>query len=421
MRMHGVLRGGAVLLAVAVGAGLLLGGGRASAAPQPGAASRTALTPPGPGISHAYQFLNQMMDRYAKGSVSRLVQSYTGGVLGAENYTASSTYDDALVIDAYLAQRTPGGQARAETIGNALLTALAQSAPQDGGLDDDYAPDPLRLPAGVQPEATSQTTGDASWAGDALVQLYAATRLPAYLTGAENLAGWIQANTSDVRGQGGYTGGYAGPGIKLEWKSTEQNIDVYAFFSLLARESGLPVWATRAAAARTFIVSMWNPAQQRFSLGTMTDGVTTNDSPQTEDVNSWSYLALRSPAYAASVDWDVTSLAAAAGPLHGVSICPGDRTGVWFEGTAHLADALEIRGQPGDSAQAAAYLADIAYAQAHGPNEDGLGIMAASKDGLTDCEGDSVYASLHTGTTAWYILAASGVNPLSTSIPVSAQ
>jgi hypothetical protein len=166
---------------------------------------------------------------------------------------------------------------------------------------------------------------------------------------------------------------------------------------------------------------MWNPAQQRFSLGTMTDGVTTNDSPQTEDVNSWSYLALRSPAYAASVDWDVTSLAAAAGPLHGVSICPGDRTGVWFEGTAHLADALEIRGQPGDSAQAAVYLADIAYAQAHGPHEDGLGIMAASKDGLTDCEGDSVYASLHTGTTAWYILAASGVNPLSTSIPVSAQ
>ena len=114
-------------------------------------------------------------------------------------------------------------------------------------------------------------------------------------------------------------------------------------------------------------------------------------------------------------------LAAAAGPLQGVSICPGDRTGVWFEGTAHLADALEIRGQPGDSAQAAAYLADLAYAQAHGPNEDGLGIMAASKDGLTDCAGDSVYASLHTGTTAWYILAASAVNPLSTSTPVSAQ
>jgi hypothetical protein len=51
-----------------------------------------------------------------------------------------------------------------------------------------------------------------------------------------------------------------------------------------------------------------------------------------------------------------------------------------------------------------------------------LGTMqSASKDGLTDCAGDSANASLHTGTTAWYILAASGVNPLSTSIPVSAQ
>src|ERR1035438_6003352 len=137
MRMHGVRRAWAVLLAVAVGAGLLLGSGRASAAPQLEAASRTALTPAGPGVSHAYQFLNQMMDRYARGSVPRLVQSYTGGVLGAENYTASSVYDDALVIDAYLSQRTAGGQARAETIGNALLTALAQSAPQGGGLYDD--------------------------------------------------------------------------------------------------------------------------------------------------------------------------------------------------------------------------------------------------------------------------------------------
>jgi hypothetical protein len=133
------------------------------------------------------------------------------------------------------------------------------------------------------------------------------------------------------------------------------------------------------------------------------------------------YLALRSPGYAASVDWDARNLASGAGRLRGVSICPGDRTGVWFEGTAHLADALETRAQPGDSAQAAGYLAGIAYAQAHGPNENGLGIMAASKDGLTDCEGDSVYASPHTGTTAWYILAARRINPLSTTAPISAQ
>jgi hypothetical protein len=122
-----------------------------------------------------------------------------------------------------------------------------------------------------------------------------------------------------------------------------------------------------------------------------------------------------------AVGWDVRNLASATGRLRGVSICPGDRTGVWFEGTAHLAEALTTRGRPGDSAQAAAYLTDIGYAQARGPDEDGLGIMAASKDGLTDCEGDSVYASLHTGTTAWYILAAHHVNPLSATTPISAQ
>ena len=440
MFTNSIKRAGAVLLTVIAGASLLLGAGRAppaaggyrapgqaasvqTASVQTASVQATSVQTAGaaPGVAGAYQFLNQMMDMRASGPVPRLVQSYTGGVLGTQSYTASSIYDDALVIDAYLAERTADGRARAQAIGDSMLSALAQSAPQGGGLYDEYIPAPLYVPADVQPASGSRTTGDAAWAGNALVQLYAATRVPSYLSGAENMAGWIQANSADPRGQGGYTGGYANSGTRLLWKSTEQNIDVYAFFSLLGRESGLATWAALAGTARKFIVSMWNPGAGRFSLGTLTDGVTTNDNPQAEDVNSWSYLALQSPAYAASVGWDARNLASATGKLRGVSICPGDRTGVWFEGTAHLADALKARAQPGDSAQAAAYLTDIAYAQAHGPNENGLGIMAASKDGLTDCEGDSVYASLHTGTTAWYILAARGTNPLSASIPISAQ
>ncbi len=94
--------------------------------------------------------------------------------------------------------------------------------------------------------------------------------------------------------------------------------------------------------------------------------------------------------------------------------------GVWFEGTAQAADALRLRDQPGDSARARSYLADLGYAQAHGPNADGLGIMAASRDMLSDCQGGDLYASLHTGTTAWYILAAEGIDPLS-GIPVARQ
>jgi hypothetical protein len=110
-------------------------------------------------------------------------------------------------------------------------------------------------------------------------------------------------------------------------------------------------------------------------LGRENACVTTNESPQTEDVNS----------------------------------------------PAHLARALGTRARAGDRAQAAAYRSDIAYAQVHGPSENGPGMTAASRVGLTDCEGDSVYASLHTGTTAWYILAARGINPLSATTPISAQ
>ena len=91
--------------------------------------------------------------------------------------------------------------------------------------------------------------------------------------------------------------------------------------------------------------------------------------------------------------------------------CAGDKSGAWYEGTAHLADALEFRDQPGDQARAAGYLADVRNAQQHGPNGDGKGIVAASKNKLSDCDGDYYYSSLHTGATAWYILAARRVDP----------
>jgi hypothetical protein len=265
-------------------------------------------------------------------------------------------------------------------------------------------------------DATDPATlvGNMAWAGQALVQLYAATGRTAYLAGAEAIGNWVQANCHDTRGAGGYTGGETAGGQKIEWKSTEHNIDLYVLFTLLARETGAQgaqVWSARAAWARRFIAAMWDGQQHHFYVGTTPDGVTPNQAEVPEDVNSWSFLALRDAAYSASVTWIKQNLSVTAGGFSGVSACQADRSGVWFEGTAHMAAALELRGDPGDDALAAKYLADIYYAQAHGPNGDGLGIIAASKDGLTDCAGGSYYASLHTGTTAWYILAAMKVDP----------
>ena len=348
------------------------------------------------------------------------------GCRAAQDNTSAYTYDNALAIDAYLAEGTAGGRARAEVLGRGLLSLQAHDPARDGRLRDAYAPAPPGAPGDARATDPASTTGALAWAGQALVQLYAATGARAYLHGAIMLGDWIQSRTrspdddGDGDGNGGYSGGDTASGAAIPWKLTEHNIDVFAFFRLLARETGDRVWAARAAWARRFIVAMWDGAQGRFYLGSTDNGVTPNNTAQVEDVNSWSYLALRDPAYAGSVDWDVENLGVSAGGYTGVSICTGDRTGVWFEGTAHLADALEFQGQPGDIAQAAAYLAGIAYAQVNGPNADGRGIMAASQDALADCEGDYVYASLSTGTTAWYILASDGIDPLS-GTPVPSQ
>jgi hypothetical protein len=425
-RHHGLAVAISVGVVLAMGGVLLIGLGARS---HPRTVHDPVVTGPGiragrlaGSVARAYQFLNQMMDRHTSGpTTSRLVQSYLGGLLGLDGDTSSAIYDDALVIDAYLAEGTRNGIARAEVVGHGLLYLQAHDPSHDGRIMNQYQPTALEHPGDIHVTDPASSTGDMAWAGDALTQLYSATGMKAYLDGAVAIGDWIQAHCRDDRGPGGYTAGYTGSGSKIEWKSTEHNIDVYAFFRLLARETGNPVWSSRSAWARRFILAMWDTAAGRFNLGTANNGASQEYSPQVEDVNSWSYLALRDPAYEQSLDWEQRHLAVTADGDRGVSICAGNRTGVWFEGTAHLADALELSGGAADRAEAAAYLSDLADAQARGPNADGLGIMAASYDALSDCEGNNVYASLHTGTTAWYILAALRINPLSATTPISAQ
>src|SRR5580700_488670 len=382
-----------------------------------GSPARVTAGQMGQSVTLAYSFLSRMMNMYAAGPTPRLVQSFAGGVLGRQHFTDSETYDDALIIDAYLARGTRADRSRAEVIGNGLLYVQAHDPRHDGRLRAAYAPDPLLSPGDVKITNTATPTGVMAWAGQALAQLYAATGKKAYLRGAEAIGNWVQAHCYDPRGVGGYSGGETASGQKLGWKSTEHNIDLYAFFSLLAHQTGDPAWSARAAAAKRFVEAMWDPPQGAFDVGTLGNGSTSNEAELPEDINSWAYLALRDPAYAGSVSWDERNLAVSADGFSGVSYCPGARSGVWFEGTAHLADALELRGEPGDDAAAARYLADIYYAQSHGPDSDGRGIMTASKNGLTDCAGGMYYTSLHTGATAWYILAAEHVDPFFAILP----
>jgi hypothetical protein len=399
---------GAALLAASLALAACSGGSNAGAAFSPAALAMRGALPSG-SISAAYEFLRLMMDKYAKGSTTRLVQSFDGGPL--RNFTDAVTYDDALLVDALLAQGTPDDVARAQVVGNAFLYVQAHDKAHDGRLRAAYAPKPLRNPGDVIVDDNTSDVGNMAWVGQALVQIYAKTTDATYLNGALAIAQWLQTNTYDTRGHGGYTGGYTARGAKIEWKSTEHNIDIYAFFTMLATASGQSEWSRNAAWAKQFVASMWDARAGRFFVGTLDDGVTPNKPFKPEDVNSWSYLAFANPAWAAAPGWDVVHLAVSKGGFSGVSFCTGDRSGVWFEGTAHLADALELRGESGDRPQARKYLGDIAYAQMNGPNNDRLGIIAASINGLRDCDGDKYYASLHVGATAWYIMAAGQINP----------
>ena len=90
--------------------------------------------------------------------------------MGEQNNTSSDIYDDAAVIDAYLAEG-PDGRARAEVIGNALLYLQAHQVTHDGRLLNSYAPTPLQDPGSIQVTDPASSTGNMAWAGQAFAQL----------------------------------------------------------------------------------------------------------------------------------------------------------------------------------------------------------------------------------------------------------
>lgn len=370
-------------------------------------------------LDNAYVFLDQQMDLYAQGSTTRLVQSYVPTAaldLGDTGFT----YDNALALSAFLVRGTSDDLARASVLGDSLVYGQQHDpAFTDGRLHDAYHVNPYVLPGGhvnVHASFAGSQTGNLAWAGLALARLYARTRQQAYLDGAAALARWIQTNTFSTHDFGGFTAGVDGGGNALTYKATEHNIDVYALFSALAHLTRnlilAGLWSRQAQHALAFVAAMWNAPSSQFWTGTNPDG-SLNTSVIPEDVQAWSFLAIPTAApYASALDWAMAHLAATDGAFSGVSFSNADTTGVWFEGTAHLAAALQLRNAPGDASTAAAYLASIELAQTQAPHQDGLGIVAASHDGLHTGFGYDYFAALHAGATAWYCLAKQQTNPV---------
>jgi hypothetical protein len=383
-------------------------GGAVSPAP---AAADGAFAGPPP-LDRAYAFLERMMDLYAGGSTPRVVQSFvpTKAIdLGDTAYT----YDNAVVVAALLARGSGGDLARARLLGESLIYAQLHDPAGDGRIRDAYGADGFVTSGGgvkIAPGNAGSDTGNVAWAGLALCLLYAKTRWQPALKAALAAGTWLYEHAHDTRGAGGYTGGLQDDMKYATWKSTENNVDVYAFFTMLHRFTSDAVWESRAGSALALVDAMWDATSGHFWVGTGYDGVSINRVPIPEDCQSWTYLATKDAARAASLGWAERRLGAAGG-YGGVSFSNADRSGTWFEGTAHMAAALLARNAPGDAATAASYLQSIERAQASAPNHDGYGIVAASKNGLRTGDGDAYFAALHIGATGWYCIAAAHGNP----------
>ena len=414
-------------------------------------------------LLRGFTFQNLMMDAYAVGSTVRLTQSYGEPALMATAFT----YDNAVAIHAYLARGLTDDIARAQVLGLGLLYAQAHNFPvADGRFGQGYyvnAPATDGSGAYITPAAApyyfyTSAVGDQAWAGMALAQLYHRTADSRFLAGAILAANWIVNNTYNTQGPGGFSFGTTINPMNMSvpstnGKSTEHNIDCFAFFVMLntltkggAATNGMS-WTSLALHAGEFVLAMANPAGPYFYTGTLGDQVTVNTSPIPEDCQTWSYMAALEAATQGTIDWALANLqttdtaSAPDSSLTGSETVSGlvfdtasltttadDPHAVWFEGTSHTAAALVarvLRGGEGissliaDLTTAVGLLGQCVYAQQTlGAGQTvngkaipvGLGLVASSS--VMDTGFGYTYGpSLHIGATGWFLLATLAANP----------
>ncbi len=316
---------------------------------------------------------------------------------------AAYVYDNAL---AGLALLAAGDRDDALRIGTAL--ALAQDHDRfwkDGRLRNAYQAGAMSAPAKLpgwwdkaantwreDPYQAGSQTGPLAWA----MLLWSALGMSAP---ANHAGDWLDDR---LRASSGYYGGFYGfePNpLKLTWQSTEQNTDVFAAFAHL----GL---AEDAGHAGDFVKAMFDETKGVFDAGLSPAGA--RNTLLAADAGTWPYLAGLGTAQSAA--------AAVAGLRHGPGVgFSAASQGIWPEGTAFAALALETQG----NALARAFLntlkAQIApsgyiYASVAPVLSTGLDVGPPPPGGLA--QKFNYYRRPALAPTAWAALAGFGANPL---------
>lgn len=351
------------------------------------------------------------------------------------------TYDNAVALIGFLAS---GENKRAKMLADALIYAQQHDRfYEDGRLRNAYQGGDLILFPGWTPNNKTDTarmpgwydtkhncdtqegcregywfedkfqvsthTGNIAWAMLALLGYHEVNGGGQYLFAVERLGNWVERNSRDTRGAGGYTGGFEGwepTPARLEYKATEHNIDLYAVFMRLYRITKNETWLERANHAKKFVLAMWDEEEGKFWTGTGDDGVRINKEVIPLDIQAWAILALGEEG---RPYWKALEYAESHHKVGDGFDFNQDRDGIWYEGTAQMAVAYYVTGQKEKWQKLISAL--------HRAKFESGGLPAANKDGLTtgfyitDGRPWLYFHRAHVGATAWLVLAEKGINP----------
>lgn len=352
------------------------------------------------------------------------------------------TYDNALVLLAFLANGEPDDLRRARLIGDAFVYAIDHDRFfSDGRLRSAYAAGDLALPPGWHPggvqqaaaipgfwcqgqeqfiemEQSSSDVGNNAWAMIALLALYQRTCdtvcEPSYLNAARDLGQWIRGFRADTGTYQGFRGGVDEPEgsspMTRAWASGEHNLDVVAAFRVLGALEGDASWNLDAEHAETLVDQLWDNTLGCYLAGTVdSETLNTRLDQLPLDVQTWSVLTLhdRPTLRPRALDCAEMHHRLADSGIDGFDFNT-DRDGVWLEGLAQVALAyLSLDRQ----VEAAYFRRQLQQAQSMPPVGDGQALWAATIDGLTTGFDFSYRQRAAIASAAWNVFAQLGYDP----------
>ena len=354
-----------------------------------------------------------------------LMLSYDTSAIQLSN--TAYVYDNALAAMAFIAEDMKD---EAKDILDSFVFAVENDRYKPGRIRNAYAAGDIRYESGGKVTAKLPGWSDGGWHEDAsqvgsnvgntsfavlaMLQYDKTYGTSDYLDTALALIDWVIENCSTD--SEGFSGGFEGwpeedKETRLDYKSTEHNIDAYAAFTQLYKLTGDERYNKAAESALSFVKAMYDSNRGLIRTGADGSGKI-NEGVVVLDAQVWSALALGGEftPYESALKI-VADMKTSEG---GYPFCEENKNGGWWaEGTAFTALMYRLRGEGSvyDSAMKALGGIQLDSGLFPAATVDNLSTGIQLSDGS-----DWLYRDdPHIAPTAWFVMAADGFNPYSFS------